>query len=67
MKIDISGRAMKCPYILFVEVRVGVSICEEICMQAGPVTLQAYKGAEVIVNIRPLLFHGGKGNLRERC
>ncbi len=45
---------------------VGVNICEDIWYEAGPATVQAYSGAEVIVNISASPYHFGKGDFRER-
>ncbi len=45
---------------------VGINICEDIWYEAGPTTIQANSGAEVIVNISSSPFHAGKGADRER-
>ncbi|HEY78801.1 MAG TPA: NAD+ synthase [Dehalococcoidia bacterium] len=47
-------------------VGVGVNICEDIWYEAGPATIQALAGAEVIVNISASPYHLGKGSNRER-
>ena len=45
---------------------VGINICEDIWYEAGPATIQANSGAEVIVNISSSPYHAGKGAARER-
>ncbi|MDD5127807.1 MAG: NAD+ synthase [Dehalococcoidales bacterium] len=47
-------------------VGIGVNICEDIWYEAGPSTLQAYSGAEIIVNINASPYHYGKSKQRER-
>jgi len=47
-------------------VNVGVSICEDIWYEAGPVTVQSYAGAEVIVNINASPYHFGKRKFKEK-
>jgi len=47
-------------------VGVGINICEDIWYEAGPATVQAYSGAEVIVNISASPYHFGKGKQREK-
>jgi NAD+ synthase (glutamine-hydrolysing) len=46
-------------------VKVGVNICEDIWYPVGPTTIQAFGGAEVIVNINASPYHRGKWRLRE--
>ena len=41
----------KAPVFLINDVHVGVNICEDVWYPTGPMTLQAYAGAEVIINI----------------
>ena len=43
---------------------VGINICEDIWYENGPVTAQAYAGAEVIINISASPYHAGKGDAR---
>jgi NAD+ synthase (glutamine-hydrolysing) len=43
----------------------GVNICEDIWHLEGPAGIQAYKGAQLIVNINASPYHMGKGRLRE--
>ena len=45
---------------------VGINICEDIWHENGPATVQAYSGAEVIVNISASPYHFDKGNFREK-
>ncbi len=47
-------------------VGIGINICEDIWYEAGPTTVQANAGAEVIVNISASPYYYGKGNYRER-
>src|SRR5439155_12161915 len=58
-----SGR--KAPLFLINAVHVGVNICEDIWYPTGPMTLQAYAGAEVILNINGSPYYAGKGTFRE--
>jgi NAD+ synthase (glutamine-hydrolysing) len=56
----------ECPVYVIAGVGVGINICEDIWYEAGPSTVQAYSGAEVIVNISASPYHFGRGNFRER-
>lgn len=56
----------ECPVYTIAGVGVGINICEDIWYEAGPCTVQAYSGAEVIVNISASPYHFGKGDSRER-
>ena len=56
----------ECPVYIIAGVGVGVNICEDIWYEAGPATVQAYAGAEVIVNISASPYHFGKGSSREK-
>jgi len=47
-------------------VTVGISICEDIWYPGGPPTLQAYAGAEALINISASPFFLGKQADRER-
>jgi NAD+ synthase (glutamine-hydrolysing) len=47
-------------------VTVGISICEDIWYPSGPPTLQAYAGAEALINISASPFFLGKQADRER-
>jgi NAD+ synthase (glutamine-hydrolysing) len=53
------------PIFLINGVRVGVTICEDIWYPIGPMTMQAYAGAEVILNINGSPYHAGKEAFRE--
>jgi len=46
--------------------QVGVSVCEDIWYPNGSPTLQAYAGAEALINISASPFHAGKQEARER-
>ena len=54
------------PIYIINGVGVGINICEDIWYEAGPATVQACSGAEVIVNISASPYHFGKGSFRER-
>ncbi|MDP2931817.1 MAG: NAD+ synthase [Chloroflexota bacterium] len=54
------------PVYIINGVGVGVNICEDIWYEAGPATVQAYSGAEVIVNISASPYYAGRLNTRER-
>ena len=45
---------------------IGISICEDMWYETGPVTVQAYAGARLLVNISASPYHAGKGLSRER-
>lgn len=47
-------------------VKVGVNICEDIWYPVGPTTIQAFGGAELIVNINASPYHRGKWRFREK-
>ncbi len=53
------------PIFLINGVRVGVTVCEDIWYPIGPMTMQAYAGAEVILNINGSPYHAGKEAFRE--
>jgi NAD+ synthase (glutamine-hydrolysing) len=55
----------KTPVFLIHGVHVGVNICEDIWYPTGPLPLQAFAGAEVIININGSPYHAGKGSVRE--
>ncbi len=55
----------KAPIFLVNNVRVGVNICEDVWYPTGPMTMQAYAGAEVILNINGSPYYAGKGIFRE--
>lgn len=54
------------PCYLIDGVMVGVSICEDIWYPGGPPTIQAYAGAEVLLNLSSSPFFVGKQAGRER-
>jgi NAD+ synthase (glutamine-hydrolysing) len=45
---------------------VGITICEDMWYEAGPALVQAYAGANVLINIGASPYHAGKGLSRER-
>src|SRR5947207_2899189 len=55
----------KAPLFLINGVHVGVNICEDVWYPTGPLTMQAYAGAEVIVNINGSPYYTGKGIFRQ--
>jgi NAD+ synthase (glutamine-hydrolysing) len=56
----------ECPVYVVNGVGIGINICEDIWYQAGPATVQADAGAEVIINISASPYHTGKGESREK-
>jgi NAD+ synthase (glutamine-hydrolysing) len=56
----------ECPVFRIAGVNVGINICEDIWYEAGPATIQANSGAEVIINISSSPYHYDKGRLREK-
>ena len=56
----------ECPVYVVAGVGIGVNICEDIWYEAGPATVQAHFGAEVIVNISASPYHHGKASSREK-
>ena len=56
----------ECPVYVIYGVGIGINICEDIWYEAGPATVQAYAGAEVIINISASPYHAGKGESREK-
>jgi NAD+ synthase (glutamine-hydrolysing) len=44
----------------------GVNICEDIWYPAGPTTVQALAGAELVININGSPYHAGKARFREQ-
>jgi NAD+ synthase (glutamine-hydrolysing) len=55
----------KAPIFLINGVHVGINICEDVWYPTGPMTSQAYAGAEVIININGSPYYAGKGTFRE--
>jgi NAD+ synthase (glutamine-hydrolysing) len=60
------ARGKECPIFTINGVNVGISICEDIWYENGPVTAQALSGAEVIINISASPYNAGKDNFREK-
>jgi NAD+ synthase (glutamine-hydrolysing) len=56
----------RAPVYVISGVGVGANICEDIWYEAGPTTYQAYRGAEVIVNISASPYYVGRRRFRER-
>jgi NAD+ synthase (glutamine-hydrolysing) len=59
-------RGQQCPVYIINGIGVGVSVCEDIWYEAGPVTVQALSGAEVLVNISASPYHVGRPYHRGR-
>jgi NAD+ synthase (glutamine-hydrolysing) len=55
----------ECPVHVIAGFKVGINICEDIWYEEGPPRMQAYSGAEIIVNISASPYHFGKGAVRE--
>lgn len=55
----------KAPIFVINNVRVGVNICEDVWYPTGPMTMQAYAGAEVIININGSPYYAKKGTFRQ--
>ncbi|GAC1662782.1 MAG: NAD+ synthase [Ktedonobacteraceae bacterium] len=53
------------PLFLLHGVHVGINICEDIWYPTGPMTRQAFAGAEVILNINGSPYNAGKSTVRE--
>ncbi len=53
------------PLFLIHDVHVGINICEDIWYPTGPLTQQAFAGAEVILNINGSPYNSGKETARE--
>jgi NAD+ synthase (glutamine-hydrolysing) len=54
------------PVYIIHGVGIGVTICEDIWYEAGPSTVQAYAGAEIIINISASPYHIGRRSFRQR-
>ncbi len=55
-----------CPLYVFNDVRVGITVCEDIWYATGPAAWQAAAGAEVLINLSASPYHARKGIVRER-
>ena len=58
-------RGRRCPIFELGGVRIGISICEDAWYPAGPVSMQAQQGAELLVNINGSPYHFGKRAARQ--
>jgi NAD+ synthase (glutamine-hydrolysing) len=54
------------PVFTLGDVTFAVNICEDIWYPAGPTTVQALAGAQLVVTINGSPYHAGKGHVRER-
>jgi NAD+ synthase (glutamine-hydrolysing) len=54
------------PVFTLGEVTFAVNICEDIWYPAGPTTVQALAGAQLVITINGSPYHAGKGHVRER-
>ena len=55
----------KAPIFLLHDMHIAINICEDIWYPTGPLTKQAYAGAEVVININASPYSIGKGMTRE--
>ena len=55
----------KADLVLINGVNIGISICEDIWIENGPVSAQYTQGADLIINISASPFHAGKASVRE--
>jgi NAD+ synthase (glutamine-hydrolysing) len=58
-------RGERCTLFVLAGVRIGLSICEDAWYPAGPISLQAQHGAEVLLNVNASPYHAGKRAARE--
>ena len=58
-------RGRRSPIFELGGVRIGVSICEDAWYPAGPISVQAAAGAELLININGSPYHRGKRASRE--
>ncbi len=56
----------ECQVYTIAGVNIGINICEDIWYEAGPATVQAISGAEVIINVSASPYNYGKGGFREK-
>ncbi|HUV46137.1 MAG TPA: nitrilase-related carbon-nitrogen hydrolase, partial [Dehalococcoidia bacterium] len=54
------------PIFVIYGIGIGVTICEDMWYEAGPAMVQAYAGANLLINISASPYHAGKGDFRER-
>lgn len=59
-------KGTECPVFELGGVKFGVNICEDIWYETGPAPVQAYHGAEIIVNISASPYNYGRGDVREK-
>ncbi len=55
-----------CPVYVINGTKIAVNICEDIWYDVCPATIQAYYGAEIIINISASPYHVRKGTNREK-
>jgi NAD+ synthase (glutamine-hydrolysing) len=58
-------RGRRCPVFEYAGIKIGVTICEDAWYPAGPLSLQAQMGAELLININGSPYHRGKRRQRE--
>ncbi len=58
-------RGRRSPIFELAGVRIGVSVCEDAWYPAGPISVQAAQGAELLININGSPYHRGKRAARE--
>jgi NAD+ synthase (glutamine-hydrolysing) len=54
------------PVFTLGDLTFAVNICEDIWYPAGPTTVQALAGAQLVITINGSPYHAGKGHVRER-
>ncbi len=55
-----------CPLFVFDNVRLGITICEDVWYPGGPAQWLATAGADVVINLSASPYHATKGRQRER-
>lgn len=60
------GAGRETPLFVIDGAHVGVSICEDIWYPSGSPTIEAWAGAETLINISASPYHAGKQESRER-
>lgn len=56
----------RCPVFSIGDIKVGVTICEDIWYPTGTAAMEVHGGAELIINISSSPFYAGKRELREK-
>ncbi len=56
----------ECPVFDFENEKIGISICEDMWVDKGPIEEQVKRGATIIINISASPFYAGKHSLRKK-